>query len=67
MCFCLLRASAPADIDACIAFPCQQSLAAPALCTDLANAPNTTAGRTCSCGNGYAYADGEGGGCYGEP
>ena len=56
----------PADVDACIAFPCQQSLAAPALCTDLANAPNTTAGRTCACDDGYAYADGEGGGCSGE-
>ena len=48
-----------ADIDACQAFPCQQS-DPPATCTDLLGAPNTTAGRTCSAPDGYYYDEASG-------
>eukprot|EP00775_Hariotina_reticulata_P013895 gene13895-14014_t len=46
------------NVDACIQFPCTNGVVAPATCRDLPNpAPNSVAGRNCTCGTGYTYKD----------
>ena len=37
------------DIDACVSYPC----IGPSVCNDIQRGPNSTAGRTCACDNGY--------------
>lgn len=57
---------AAADIDACVAFPCQQA-GASTVCTDLLNAPNTTDGRSCVCADPVTkYYANDTAGCIGK-
>lgn len=59
--FCCL----PAEVDACVAFPCQAAgTGGASTCTDLPNpAPNSAAGRSCSCAKATSVYEGDIKGC----
>jgi hypothetical protein len=49
------------DVNACASFPCSQGGAGgAATCADVAEGPNSAAGRACTCTNGGLYADATG-------
>ena len=54
----------PAEVDACLTNPCTSGTAGPSVCTDLPYpAPNSAAGRTCSCAKTTSYFKDEATGC----